>query len=251
MKKRIADKSLEWRNKFTFPFKEFLVDFTLCESFWSACSKAPKMKFMFLNWLISRKWKVKGFLHILKTQTLSLCNSFVYFSPFGCRAQARWTLAQPVTSNSDSSRVFWEGLNRIYSCYIGTYLQHSLMWSQIFYNLKCYLKHFKCNTKMRNPQVSGCLGFFNLYRAAFPMTLLFFSFFKVQFAQRTLEYEGRCVQHCQSRRGDTKYVFEICSLIPCIRLLYLNIRNFGYMPIVLSLKKCCGHNKQFHKKCLI
>lgn len=46
-----------------------------------------------------------------------------------------------------------------------------------------------------------------------------------------------------------KYVLENCFVhIPCIRLLYLSIKNFGYMPIVLSLKKCCGHNKEFHKK---
>lgn len=56
---------------------------------------------------------------------------------------------------------------------------------------------------MRNPQVLGGLVFFNWYGAAFLMALLFFSFFKVQFAQRTLEYEEICVQHCQSREGDT------------------------------------------------
>lgn len=46
-----------------------------------------------------------------------------------------------------------------------------------------------------------------------------------------------------------KYVLENCFVhIPCIRPLYLNTRNFDYMPIVLSLKKCCGHNKELHKK---
>lgn len=34
----------------------------------------------------------------------------------------------------------------------------------------------------------------------------------------------------------------------CIRLMYLNIKNFGYMPIVLSLEKCCGHKKEFRKR---
>lgn len=56
---------------------------------------------------------------------------------------------------------------------------------------------------MRNPQVLGGLEFFKWYGAAFPMALFFFSFSKVQFAQRTLEYKGRCVQHCQSRGGHT------------------------------------------------
>lgn len=51
--------------------------------------------------------------------------------------------------------------------------------------------------------VFGGLGFLNWYGAAFPMALLLISFFKVQFAQRTLECEERCVQYCQFRGGHT------------------------------------------------
>lgn len=220
--------------------------FILCESSWSACSKAPKMKFLLLNWLINKKWKVKGFLHILQTQALSLCNSLVYFFSlwlqvsstmnFSTAHDQQWWQLQSLLGRTE-----WNLQLLHWHC-----LQHSLMWSQMFYNLKCYLKHFKCNTKMGNPQVLGGLGFFNQYGATFPIALLFFSFFKVQFAQRILEYEERCVLHCQSGGGHTLNMY--LKTVLCIRLMYLNIKNFGYMPIVLSLEKCCGHKKEFHKK---
>lgn len=32
--------------------------------------------------------------------------------------------------------------------------------------------------------------------------------------------------------------------ITCIKLMYLNINNFGYVSIVLSLDQCCGHKKK-------
>lgn len=49
-----------------------------------------------------------------------------------------------------------------------------------------------------------------------------------------------------------KYILENCFVhIPCIRLLYLNMKYFGSMPLVLSLKKCSSHKKEFHKKGLI
>lgn len=78
---------------------------------WSSCC--------WTDWLAGNG-KLKGFLHILQTQSWSLGNSSVYSFSLGYRSQARWTLAQAETSNGDSSRVFWEGLNGIYSCYIGT-----------------------------------------------------------------------------------------------------------------------------------
>lgn len=47
---------------------------------------------------------------------------------------------------------------------------------------------------------------------------------------------------------DTHTMNMYLEIVLCIRLMYLNIKNFGYMPIVLSLEKCCGHKKEFRKR---
>lgn len=88
---------------------------------------------------------------------------------------------------------------------------------------------------MRNPQVLGGLGVFKWYGAAFPMA----------FSLPSLKYS--------LPRGLWNMKEDVVSLgvdthikclvhIPCISLLYLNIKILVICQWFCPSKKCCGHN---------